>query len=70
MHGAQVPLHLSVAFSMHSQAFAAASRALEEKPPVLLETPRSNQHTPKVQGARSLALIPGQQLVLGTMQGA
>ena len=68
LHGAQVPLHLSVAFSMHSQAFAAASRALEERPPVLLETPRSNQHTPKVQNARSLAVIPGDQPVLGTIR--
>ena len=36
---------------------------------MLLETPRSNQHTPKVQNARSLAVIPGDQRVLGTMQG-
>ena len=43
-------MHLSVAFSMHSQAFAAASRALEEKPPVLMDTPRSPiyGHSPKV----------------------
>ena len=45
---AQVPMHLSVAFAMHSQAFAAASKALEERPPVLLDTPRSNQHTPNL----------------------
>ena len=44
----RVPAHLSAAFRMHSDAYAAAARALEAPPPMMLNTPRSNQHTPKV----------------------
>ena len=50
----RVPAHLSAAFRMHSDAYAAAAKALESPPPLMLSTPRSNQHTPKVRLAARL----------------